>query len=86
MYLEFTAEQRNLRCQLREYFKELVEDVEGSAVAEPTYTQYIRRMGHGARLAGPRMARGVRRSSRAIDQMIFVEESHWAGVPLHPRP
>ena len=46
MYLEFTAEQRDLQCQLREYFENLVVDVDGSDLDEPTYTHYIRRMGH----------------------------------------
>ncbi|HXR67948.1 MAG TPA: acyl-CoA dehydrogenase family protein [Dermatophilaceae bacterium] len=82
MHLEFTAEQRSLQSQLREYFAALVEEVEGSDEEEPAYTRYIRRMGadgwlglgwpveYGGKARGP------------IDQMIFVEESHWAGVPL----
>jgi alkylation response protein AidB-like acyl-CoA dehydrogenase len=82
MHLEFTAEQRSLQSQLREYFAALVEEVEGSDEEGPAYTRYIRRMGadgwlglgwpveYGGQARGP------------IDQMIFVEESHWAGVPL----
>jgi alkylation response protein AidB-like acyl-CoA dehydrogenase len=82
MYLELTPAQRELQRSLRAYFRELVAEVEGSDSDEPTYTRYIRRMGgdgwlglgwpveYGGQARGP------------IDQMIFVEESHWAGVPL----
>ncbi|MGP0032092.1 MAG: acyl-CoA dehydrogenase family protein [Acidimicrobiales bacterium] len=82
MDLELTAEQLELKDELRHYFVRLVEDVEGSKGGEPTYTHYIRRMGadgwlglgwpveYGGQARGP------------IEQMIFVEESHWAGVPL----
>ena len=82
MHLEYTEEQRSLQGQLREYFAALVTEVEGSGLEEPAYTQYVRRMGadgwlglgwpveYGGQARGP------------IEQMIFVEESHWAGVPL----
>ena len=82
MYLEFTAEQRDLQCQLREYFENLVADVEGLDPDESTYTRYIRRMGQDGwlGLGWPLEYGGQARG--ALDQMIFVEESHWAGVPL----
>ena len=82
MHLEFTTDQLNLQGQLREYFGKLVTEVEGSDVDEPTYTQYIRRMGEDGwlGLGWPTEYGGQARG--AIDQMIFVEESHWAGVPL----
>jgi 3-oxocholest-4-en-26-oyl-CoA dehydrogenase alpha subunit len=82
VYLEFTAEQRDLQRQLRAYFEELVADVERLALEEPTYTQYIRRMGQDGWLGigWPTEYGGQARGP--IDQMIFVEESHWAGVPL----
>src|SRR5580658_4762031 len=82
MHLEFTAEQLDLQCQLREYFENLVAEVEGSDLDEPAYTHYIRRMGQDGwlGLGWPTEYGGQARS--AIDQMIFVEESHWAGVPL----
>jgi alkylation response protein AidB-like acyl-CoA dehydrogenase len=82
MHLEFTAEQRRLQCQLREYFEDLVVDVESSDLEEPIYTHYIRRMGQDGwlGLGWPTEYGGQARG--AIDQMIFVEESHWAGVPL----
>ena len=82
MHLEFTAEQQNLQRQLRDYFENLVTEVEGSKLEEPTYTHYIRRMGQDGwlGLGWPIEYGGQARG--AIDQMIFVEESHWAGVPL----
>jgi 3-oxocholest-4-en-26-oyl-CoA dehydrogenase alpha subunit len=82
MQLELTVEQRDLQSVLREYFENLVAEVEALALEESSYTHYIRRMGadgwlgigwpveYGGQARGP------------IDQMIFVEESHWAGVPL----
>jgi 3-oxocholest-4-en-26-oyl-CoA dehydrogenase alpha subunit len=82
VYLEFTEEQQALQHQLRQYFADLVAAVEGSPSDEPTYTRYIRRMGHDGwlGLGWPEEYGGMARGP--IDQMIFVEESHWAGVPL----
>ena len=82
MYLELTEEQRSLQQQLRRYFEDLVAEVEDSASEEPTYTRYIRRMGQDGwlGLGWPLEYGGQARGP--IDQMIFVEESHWAGVPL----
>ena len=80
MHLEFTAEQRSLQCQLREYFEDLVVEAATSDLEEPAYTHYIRRMGQDGwlGLGWPMEYGGQARG--AIDQMIFVEESHWAGV------
>ena len=82
MYLELTPAQQELQGSLRAYFEELVAVVEGSGLDEPTYTQYIRRMGRDGwlGLGWPLEYGGQARGP--IDQMIFVEESHWAGVPL----
>ena len=82
MHLEFTAEQRRLQSRLREYFEDLVVEVGRSDLEEPAYTHYIRRMGEDGwlGLGWPIEYGGQARG--AIDQMIFVEESHWAGVPL----
>jgi 3-oxocholest-4-en-26-oyl-CoA dehydrogenase alpha subunit len=82
MQLALTEEQDALKSELRSYFAGLVGEVEGLDAEEPAYKHFIRRMGedrwlglgwpieYGGRARGP------------IDQMIFVEESHWAGVPL----
>jgi 3-oxocholest-4-en-26-oyl-CoA dehydrogenase alpha subunit len=82
VYLEFTEEQQALQRQVRTYFEDLVAAVEASPSDEPTYTRYIRQMGHDGwlGLGWPEEYGGMARGP--IDQMIFVEESHWAGVPL----
>jgi alkylation response protein AidB-like acyl-CoA dehydrogenase len=82
VYLELTDEQRSLQQQLRRYFEDLVVEIEDSASDEPSYIRYVRRMGQDGwlGLGWPREYGGQARGP--IDQMIFVEESHWAGVPL----
>ncbi|MGO9027878.1 MAG: acyl-CoA dehydrogenase family protein [Acidimicrobiales bacterium] len=82
MRLAMTDEQEELGAELRSYFAALVEEVEGSPGDEPSYTRYIRRMGEDGWLGigWPEEYGGQARGP--IDQMIFVEESHWAGVPL----
>jgi 3-oxocholest-4-en-26-oyl-CoA dehydrogenase alpha subunit len=82
MHLALTAEQTELKDELRSYFVRLVDEVEGAGSDEPTYTHYVRRMGEDRwlGLGWPKEYGGQARGP--IDQMIFVEESHWAGVPL----
>ncbi|HEX4217486.1 MAG TPA: acyl-CoA dehydrogenase family protein [Acidimicrobiales bacterium] len=82
MQLALTDEQQDLKDELRSYFVDLVHDVEGSGDQDTTYPRYIRRMGEDGwlGLGWPREYGGQARGP--IDQMIFVEESHWAGVPL----
>ena len=82
MRLALTDEQVALSVELRAYFASLVEEIAHDDSGESTYTRYIRRMGHDGwlGLGWPSEYGGQGRD--AIDQMIFVEESHWAGVPL----
>jgi len=84
MHLALTDQQEDLRSELRAYFAALVEEVEGDAPpdAGPTYPRYVRRMGEDGWLGigWPEEYGGQARG--AVDQMLFVEESHWAGVPL----
>jgi 3-oxocholest-4-en-26-oyl-CoA dehydrogenase alpha subunit len=82
MHLALTAEQEELKSDLRAYFVRLVHEVEGADSDESTYTRYVRRMGEDRwlGLGWPLEYGGQARGP--IDQMIFVEESHWAGVPL----
>jgi 3-oxocholest-4-en-26-oyl-CoA dehydrogenase alpha subunit len=82
VYIDFTPSQRELQAELRAYFTALVSEVESSDTSEPTYIRYIRRMGQDGwlGLGWPKEYGGQARGP--IDQMIFVEESHWAGVPL----
>ena len=82
MYLEFTEEQRNLQQELRRYFEVIVAEEDASPSDEPSYTRYIRRMGHDGWLGLGWPVEFGGRARGPIDQMIFVEESHWAGVPL----
>jgi alkylation response protein AidB-like acyl-CoA dehydrogenase len=80
--LALTDEQEALSTELRAYFASLVEEIAHDDSGESTYTRYIRRMGDDGwlGLGWPPEYGGQGRD--AIDQMIFVEESHWAGVPL----
>jgi 3-oxocholest-4-en-26-oyl-CoA dehydrogenase alpha subunit len=82
MRLALTEEQTALRDELRAYFAGLVGEIGETGSEEPTYTRYIRRMGEDGWLGigWPEEYGGQGRGP--IDQMIFVEESHWAGVPL----
>ncbi len=82
MHLEYTAEQRNLQCRLREYFENLVAEFELSDLNDSPYTHYIRRMGQDGWLGLGWPVEYGGQARGPIDQMIFVEESHWAGVPL----
>ncbi|MBF6554925.1 MAG: acyl-CoA dehydrogenase family protein [Acidimicrobiales bacterium] len=82
MHLALTDDQEDLKSELRSYFVRLVEEVEADGTEASTYTRYIRRMGEDGwlGLGWPIEYGGQARGP--IDQMIFVEESHWAGVPL----
>jgi alkylation response protein AidB-like acyl-CoA dehydrogenase len=82
MQLAFTESQSSLQLELRSYFARLVAEIGGADAEESSYTRYIRRMGEDGWLGigWPREYGGLGRGP--IDQMIFVEESHWAGVPL----
>ena len=82
MQLALTAEQQDLKDEVRSYFVDLVNEVEGSGDQETTYTRYIRRMGKDGWLGLGWPVEYGGQARGPIDQMIFVEESHWAGVPL----
>jgi alkylation response protein AidB-like acyl-CoA dehydrogenase len=82
VYLGLTEEQRNLQRELRRYFEVIVAEAEASPSDEPSYTRYIRRMGQDGWLGLGWPVEYGGRAQGPIDQMIFVEESHWAGVPL----
>jgi alkylation response protein AidB-like acyl-CoA dehydrogenase len=82
MQLALTEEEEALTRELRAYFAGLVGEVDGLDSEEPAYKHFIRRMGEDRwlGLGWPIEYGGQARGP--IDQMIFVEESHWAGVPL----
>ena len=82
MQLALTEEQDALKSELRSYFAGLVDEVEGLDSEEPPYKHFIRRMGEDRWLGLGWPAEYGGQGRGPIDQMIFVEESHWAGVPL----
>jgi alkylation response protein AidB-like acyl-CoA dehydrogenase len=82
MHLALTAEQQEMKDRLRSYFAGLVAEDEGVDDPEPSYTRLIRRMGQDGWLGLGWPVEFGGQGRGPIDQMIFVEESHWAGVPL----
>jgi alkylation response protein AidB-like acyl-CoA dehydrogenase len=82
MHLALTDEQQELKDRLRSYFAGLVAEDEGVDDPEPSYTRLIRRMGRDGWLGLGWPVEFGGQGRGPIDQMIFVEESHWAGVPL----
>jgi alkylation response protein AidB-like acyl-CoA dehydrogenase len=82
MDLALTEDQEALKDELRSYFARLVDEVGGEGGGASTYTRFIRRMGEDGWLGLGWPATYGGQGRGPIDQMIFVEESHWAGVPL----
>jgi 3-oxocholest-4-en-26-oyl-CoA dehydrogenase alpha subunit len=82
VYLGLTEEQQGLQQQLRRYFEDIVVKIEGGASDEPSYVRYVRQMGRDGWLGVGWPVEYGGQGRGPIDQMIFVEESHWAGVPL----
>ncbi len=82
MHLALTDEQQGLQDRLRAYFTGLVEEERRNDDPEPSYTRLIRRMGHDGWLGLGWPVEFGGQGRGPVDQMIFVEESHWAGVPL----
>jgi 3-oxocholest-4-en-26-oyl-CoA dehydrogenase alpha subunit len=82
VHVALTPEEEELKDQLRSYFVGLVDEVEGTPSEEPAYTRYVRRMGEDGWLGLGWPVEFGGQARGPIDQMIFVEESHWAGVPL----
>ncbi len=82
MYLTLTTEQQKLKAQIRSYFVRLVDEVEAEGDSRSTYIRYIRRMGRDGWLGLGWPVEYGGQARGPIEQMIFVEESHWAGVPL----
>ncbi|MFO7590833.1 MAG: acyl-CoA dehydrogenase family protein [Acidimicrobiia bacterium] len=82
MRLALTNDQLALQAELRTYFSGLVDEIGADDSGGSTYTRYVRRMGQDGwlGLGWPVEYGGQGRS--VADQTIFVEESHWAGVPL----
>jgi len=81
VHLALTAEQEALKAELRAYFAALVEEV-GDDPGASSYTRCIRRMGEDGWLGLGWPVEYGGQAKGPVEQMIFVEESHWAGVPL----
>lgn len=81
MRLELTLEQEELRATLREYFAGLVAQFAPNG-GRPDYLTTIRRMGEDGWLGLGWPVEYGGKGLGPVDQMLFVEESHWAGVNL----
>ena len=82
MHLALTDEQVRLQQELRTYFVDLVDEVEPVAGDQPAYLRFVSRMGEDGWLGLGWPVEYGGQARGPVDQMIFVEESHWAGVPL----
>lgn len=81
MYLELTGEQQELQAELRTYFTRLVSEMAPDG-GRPDYLAAIRRMGRDGWLGLGWPVEYGGQGRGPVDQMLFVEESHWAGVAL----
>jgi len=81
MRLELTDEQRELQATVRDYFARLVRDMAPPG-GRPEYLAAIRRMGDDGWLGLGWPVEYGGQGRGPVDQMIFVEESHRAGVAL----
>ena len=81
MRLELSEAQRELKTRLRAYFTQLVAEM-GHDGGRPDYVAAIRRMGEDGWLGLGWPVEYGGQGRGPVDQMIFVEESHWAGVAL----
>ncbi len=81
MRLELSEAQRELKTRLRAYFAQLVAEMAHDG-GRPDYVATIRRMGDDGWLGLGWPVEYGGQGRGPVDQMIFVEESHWAGVAL----
>jgi len=79
--LELSEAQRELKTRLRAYFAQLVAEMAHDG-GRPDYVATIRRMGEDGWLGLGWPVEFGGQGRGPVDQMIFVEESHWAGVAL----
>ena len=86
MFLDLTAEQKELRDVLRSYFSDLAarygSDGESPGVGSPAYRQIVKQLGTDGWLGigWPREFGGQGRGP--VEQLIFFEEANRADVPL----
>ncbi|TDJ16182.1 MAG: acyl-CoA dehydrogenase [Deltaproteobacteria bacterium] len=93
MQIEFTPEQRKLRQEIRDYYRELFTpelkaafDAEREEMGGPVFRQIVERMGHDGWLGigWPKEYGGQGRTP--LEQFIFWDETYRAGAPLHIIP
>jgi len=80
--LALTDDQLALQSELRSYFLALVDEIEGEDTDESSYLRYVRRLGRDGWLGLGWPVEFGGQGRGVADQTIFVEESHWADVPL----
>ncbi|WP_439658943.1 acyl-CoA dehydrogenase family protein [Lentzea sp. HUAS TT2] len=86
MFIDLTAEQRELRDELREYFTTVMSDAEREAMLTErhgaTYRELVKRLGRDGRLGvgWPKEYGGL--GFGPVEQQIFVNEAARADVPL----
>src|SRR5260370_10246401 len=87
MFIDYTPEEKQLKAELRAYFRELVtpemlDEISGSEGGGPLYTTALRRMGADGWLGigWPQEFGG--RGRPAIEQHIFFDEVQAAGFPI----
>ena len=87
MQLELTEEQHTLQQELRDYFAKVVEEVGGgqnsrSSGGRSFYKEYIARLGADGMLGLGWPTEYGGQARPLVEQLLFIEESHRAGVPL----
>jgi alkylation response protein AidB-like acyl-CoA dehydrogenase len=87
MQLELTEDQHQRQQELRAYFAKVVEEVGGgsnsrSAEGRGHYKEYIARLGEDGMLGLGWPVEYGGQARPLVEQLLFIEESHRAGVPL----
>ena len=85
MQLELTADQQRVQQEMRAYFTGLVEEIEGPEAGRDVrshYKEYIARLGNDGYLGIGWPVEYGGKARPLVEQLILVEESHRAGVPL----
>jgi len=90
MHIDLTAEQRQLRSEIRAYFQGLMSvdaraalrrEQQDGTEAGPVYKRLIRRLGEDGWLAVGWPAAHGGRGYGPVEQLIFLEEAQRAGAP-----
>jgi 3-oxocholest-4-en-26-oyl-CoA dehydrogenase alpha subunit len=84
MQLELNEEQQRFQQEMRAYFTKVAEEIGGAGEPEggSRYKDYIARLGDDGMLGIGWPVEYGGKARPLVEQLIFVEESHRAGVPL----